>query len=89
MRARWGPWCAIDGCTRTTTVPHHVAPWWLSRRTRLRDLVPLGEHDHRALHEHHRTLRLKDGRPIDALGWAREAGAGEDGAAPYASQPLS
>ncbi len=76
LRAQWGPWCAIVGCTRTSTVPHHVEPWWLSRRTRLRDLVPLCEHDHRALHEHHRTLRLKDGRLIDALGWAREAAAG-------------
>ncbi|MBW3648806.1 MAG: 13E12 repeat family protein, partial [Actinobacteria bacterium] len=71
LRVQWGPWCAIDGCSNTATVPHHVPPRWLSRTTRLRDLLPLCEHDHRAVHEHHRTLRLKDGRHIDELGWAR------------------
>jgi len=69
LRVQWGPWCAIDGCSNTATVPHHVPPWWLSRTTRLRDLIPICTHDHRALHEGHRTLRLKDGRHIDELGW--------------------
>jgi hypothetical protein len=27
LRARWGPTCAIAGCTRTVTTPHHVIPW--------------------------------------------------------------
>jgi hypothetical protein len=70
LRALWGPWCAIAGCTSTATVPHHVHPWWLSRQTVLRDLIPICEHDHRAVHEDHRTLRLKDGRLINELGWA-------------------
>jgi hypothetical protein len=70
LRIQWGAHCAIAGCS-TTTIPHHVIPWWLSRTTRLRDLLPLCEHDHRALHEDHRTLRLKDGRHIDELGWTK------------------
>ena len=69
LHALWGPWCAIAGCTRTITVPHHVRPWWLSHQTTLADLLPLCEHDHHDLHEGHRTLRLKDGRHIDQHGW--------------------
>jgi hypothetical protein len=69
LRVRWGPTCAIAGCTRTTTTPHHVVPWWLSQQTVLKDLVPICTPDHRDLHEDHRTLRLKDGRLIDELGW--------------------
>lgn len=72
LQATWGPWCAIAGCTSTQTVPHHVRPWWLSRQTVLRDLLPLCEHDHRDLHEDHRTLRLRDGRLIDEHGWVDE-----------------
>ncbi len=73
LRARWGPQCAITGCISTQTVPHHVRPWWLTHQTALRDLIPLCTHDHHELHEHHRTLRLKDGRHIDQLGWADPA----------------
>ncbi len=71
LRIQWGPWCAIDGCPNTDTVPHHVPPWWLTRTTRLRDLIPICDHDHRAVHEQHRTLRLKDGRHIDEYGWTK------------------
>ena len=77
LRARWGPCCAIAGCTRTVTTPHHVIPWWLSQQTVLKDLIPICTPDHRDLHEHHRTLRLKDGRLIDELGWVTEAVAAE------------
>jgi len=69
LHALWGPWCAIAGCTRTITVPHHVRPWWLSHQTALDDLLPLCAHDHHDLHEGHRTLRLEDGRHIDQHGW--------------------
>ncbi|MBC7677585.1 MAG: hypothetical protein H7233_01140 [Pseudorhodobacter sp.] len=69
LTATWGQWCATAGCTQTATVPHHVQPWWRSHHTVLRDLLPLCEHDHRDLHEGHRTLRLKDGRHIDEHGW--------------------
>ncbi len=75
LRARWGPCCAIAGCTRTVTTPHHVIPWWLSKQTVLKDLIPICTPDHRDLHEHHRTLRLKDGRLIDELGWVAEQAA--------------
>ncbi len=71
LRARWGPCCAIAGCTRTVTTPHHVVPWWLSKQTVLKDLIPICTPDHRDLHEHHRTLRLTDGRLIDELGWVQ------------------
>jgi len=33
--------------------------------------APICTHDHRDLHEHHRTLRLKGGRLIDELGWVQ------------------
>ncbi len=72
LRARWGPCCAVAGCTRTVTTPHHVIPWWLSKQTVLKDLIPICAPDHRDLHEHHRTLRLKGGRLIDELGWVSE-----------------
>ena len=49
--------------------PHHVLPWWLSHRTRQRDLIPLCTSCHHDLHEGHRTLRLRDGRLIDDHGW--------------------
>jgi len=69
LQAVWGPWCAVAGCTQTATVPHHVRPWWSSHQSVLRDLLPLCQHDHRDLHEGHRTLRLEDGRHIDEHGW--------------------
>jgi hypothetical protein len=72
LRARWGPTCAIAGCTRTVTTPHHVIPWWLSQQTVLKDLIPICTPDHRDLHEDHRTLRLRDGRLIDELGWVTQ-----------------
>jgi hypothetical protein len=69
LRAQWGATCAVAGCPNTQTIPHHAVPWWLARRTRLRDLVPLCEHCHHDLHEGHRTLRLRNGRHIDDHGW--------------------
>jgi hypothetical protein len=71
LRARWGPHCAVDGCTHTRTVPHHAVPWWLSHLTRLSDLVPLCASCHHDLHEGHRTLRLRDQRLIDDHGWVQ------------------
>lgn len=69
LRAQWGPRCAVRGCRNRATIPHHVIPWWLVRRTRLADLVPLCEHHHRDVHDGHRTLRLRDARLIDEHGW--------------------
>jgi len=83
LRAVWGPWCAVAGCSQTATVPHHVRPWWSSRHTVLHDLLPLCQHDHRDLHEGHRTLRLTDGRHIDEHGWTTPA----DPAAAPAPEP--
>ena len=70
LTALWGPWCAIAGCARTRTVPHHVLPWATSRETVLRDLLPLCDSCHHDLHLGHRTLLLKDHRRIDDHGWA-------------------
>lgn len=75
LRAQWGPTCAIDGCTSTATVPHHVEPYWMSRHTQLRDMIPACEHCHHDLHDGHRTLRLRDGRLIDEQGWVTTAAA--------------
>jgi len=75
LRAQWGPTCAIDGCTSTATVPHHVEPYWMSRRTRLRDMIPACEHCHHDLHDGHRTLRLRDGRLIKEQKWVTTAAA--------------
>jgi hypothetical protein len=71
LDAQWGG-CAVDGCAKPAaqTRPHHVIPWWLSRRTRLSDLVPLCDSNHHDIHEGHRTLRLRDGRYITPTGWA-------------------
>jgi hypothetical protein len=73
MRARWGHYCAGNGCASTRTVPHHVRPWWKTGRTELGDLVPLCKGNHHDVHDGHRTLRLRDGRLIDENGWAEEA----------------
>lgn len=71
LHAQWGG-CAIAGCAQpfNRTRPHHVIPWWLSKITRLRDLVPVCEHHHHDVHEGRRTLRLRDGRYISPIGWA-------------------
>jgi hypothetical protein len=71
LEAQWGG-CAVDGCNQpySRTRPHHVIPWWLSKITRLRDLAPLCEHHHHDIHEGGHTLRLRDGRYINPVGWA-------------------
>jgi hypothetical protein len=69
LRAKWGIYCAINGCGSTDTVPHHVRPWWLSGETRLEDLIPVCKGNHHDIHEGHRTLVLRDGRRIDEFGW--------------------
>jgi hypothetical protein len=74
LRARWGDYCAVNGCSSTRTVPHHVRPWWLTGRTRLDDLIPLCKGNHHDVHDGHRTLRLRDGRLIDEHGWVQTQG---------------
>ena len=75
LRAQWGPTCAISGCPTTTTVPHHVEPWWLSHHTQLKDLLPICAVHHHDIHEGHRTLRIRDGRNITPTGWESNAAA--------------
>ncbi len=70
VRAVWGSTCAVLGCTLTGTVPHHVEPFWKTGLTRQADLAPLCEHHHHDVHEGHKTLRLRDSRLVDELGWA-------------------
>jgi hypothetical protein len=71
LEAQWGG-CAVDGCHQpySRTRPHHVVPWWLSKITRLRDLAPVCDHHHHDIHEGGHTLRLRDGRYINPIGWA-------------------
>jgi hypothetical protein len=72
LRAKWGDYCAGNGCASTDTVPHHVPPCWKTGRTKLEDLVPLCKSDHHDVHDGHRTIRLRDGRLIDENGWVDE-----------------
>ena len=69
LLAQWGGLCATEGCPNPGTVPHHVEPWWLSRRTRLRDLVPYCDSCHHDTHEGQKTIRLRNGRWISPTGW--------------------
>ncbi len=71
----WGAACAVNGCGDHRTVPHHVRPWHLVARTRLRDLIPLCNQHHHALHDGGHTLRLRDGREITETGWADDISA--------------
>ena len=69
LPAQWGGTCATDGCGRPGVVPHHAGPWWLTRRTRLRDLVPYCDGCQHDLHEGGKTLKLRNGRWIGPTGW--------------------
>jgi hypothetical protein len=69
ITAAQGWLCAVNGCPRPWTVPHHVEPFWLSGRTVQRDLRGVCDGCHHDVHDGHRTLRLRDGRLIDELGW--------------------
>ncbi len=72
LHTLWGSTCAVNGCGDHRTVPHHVHPWHLVGRTRLRDLVPLCNQHHHALHDAGRTLRLRNTREITQTGWASD-----------------
>lgn len=72
LRAKWGVFCAINGCGNLGTVPHHVTPYWRSGQTRLEDLLLICTMNHHDIHEGGRTLRLRDGRLIDPDGWVTE-----------------
>ena len=69
LLARWGGTCATDGCGRPGVVPHHAEPWWLTRRTRLEDLVPYCDGCHHDLHEGGKTIKLRNGRWVGPTGW--------------------
>ena len=69
-----GGWCQGAGCHRGpghTLIPHHVDPWATSRTTSLRDTALLCEQTHHELHTG-RTIRLKDGRWLNAQGWCAD-----------------
>ncbi len=75
LQAAWGRTCAVNGCGLPGDVPHHAEPFWKSRETALKDLVPICEHHHHDVHDGHHRLRLRDGRVLDEWGWVTE-GAG-------------
>jgi len=87
MRAKWGDYCAGNGCGRTDTVPHHVDPWWKSGRTAVEDLIPLCKGNHHDVHDGHRVLLLRDGRMIDENGWVDPATLGPPSAGPPDPEP--
>ena len=66
-----GGQCQGAGCCRgpgTPLVPHHVEAFARCRTTSLSETVLLCQSDHTALHRGH-TLRLKNGRRLNADGW--------------------
>ena len=69
LLAQWGSQCATDGCPNPGVIPHHVEPWWLSRRTRLCELVPYCDSCHHDTHEGQKTIKLRNGRWISPTGW--------------------
>lgn len=69
-----GGTCQGAGCYRghdtgDPLIPHHVDPYARCGTTSLSDTVMLCEGTHHDLHEGDKTVRLKDGRLINAHGW--------------------
>ena len=69
LHARQGLLCGINACPNPWTIPHHVEPWWKTRRTTLKDLLGVCDWCHHDVHDGHRTLLLRDGRLINENGW--------------------
>jgi hypothetical protein len=69
LMAVWGLLCAVEGCTGSGEVPHHVRWWSKGGVTTHDNLVPLCRGCHRDHHEDRRVLRLTDGRWIGPDGW--------------------
>lgn len=69
LQAQWGGLCAVAGCGRPATIPHHVVWWRHGGGTDLHNLVPLCHHNHHDIHTGRKTLRLRDGRRIGPDGW--------------------
>ena len=68
--------CQIAGCRcgpgssgSGRLVPHHPDPWARTGRTSLRDTLWTCDRHHHDLHTGGKTLRLRDGRWLNANGW--------------------
>jgi len=70
LATQWGGLCAVAGCGRPGTIPHHVRWWRHGGNTDLHNLVPLCHQSHHDVHTGRKTLRLRDGRWIGPGGWA-------------------
>ena len=71
-RVETGGRCQGAGCPRgpdAALVPHHVIAWSLVGTTSLADTVMLCEQAHHDLHIGGKTLKLRDGRYVNAAGW--------------------
>jgi hypothetical protein len=63
LRFRDGPGCAFPGCAARHVDAHHVVFWDDGGATDLDNLVLLGRHHHRLLHEGGYAASLVGGRP--------------------------
>lgn len=71
-RIETGGRCQGAGCTRGPghlLIPHHVIAWALVGTTSLDETVLVCEQTHHVLHSGGKTIKLKDGRYLNATGW--------------------
>ncbi len=69
--------CQAAGCSRgpgSRLTPHHATPWAACGTTSLADSVTVCEQTHHDLHSGGNIIRLRDGRWLGPLGWARGPG---------------
>jgi hypothetical protein len=72
--------CQAAGChkgshTGHVLIPHHATPYAICGTTSLDDTVLLCEVSHHDIHEGGKTIRLKDGRRLNATGWITDIAA--------------
>lgn len=74
-RIETGGRCQGAGCTRGpghVLIPHHGTPWAATGTTSFRDTVLLCEQTHHDVHSGGMTVKLKDGRYLNAHGWVEQ-----------------
>ncbi len=72
VKLQTGGRCQIAGCRcgpGSPLVPHHPDPWARTGRTSFYDTLLTCDRHHHDLHTGKKTLRLRDGRWINANGW--------------------
>lgn len=64
-----GAGCSRGSPTGDSLVPHHATPYAICKQTSLEDTVLLCPMSHDDVHVGGKTIRLKDGRYLNATGW--------------------